>query len=65
MIAVRGPLMLRLLALAGLMAPHSAAAIPREANPAYAPQADRLSPCSVQAQRREAWGSHHTTLRSA
>jgi hypothetical protein len=65
MIAVRGPLVLGLLALAGLMAPHSAAATPRQANPAYDPQADLLSPCFVQAQRREAWGSHHTTLRSA
>jgi len=41
MIGTHGRLVLRLLALAGLVASHSAAAIPSEANPAYDPQADR------------------------
>jgi hypothetical protein len=41
MIGTHGPLVLGLLALAGLVASHSAAAIPSEANPAYDPQADR------------------------
>ena len=41
MIGTHGRLVLGLLALAGLVASHSAAAIPSEANPAYDPQADR------------------------